>query len=310
MRVVLPVIVIVAVGCGGSVAGDDTHDAAAETSPLDVGVVVDADACPAPGGFCLLKLRLDPGTRLLVIDTATTPPTPATQTYRAWTDDSGAPEVTDALKMSVDDPRAGTFEGNVFTTASSLPHELWGMTVRVNAEIDAVCSNKECGIADLLVTQYRKSGPLTDFLFSVPYLSPATPDGAVLRVGALHAAPMDIGFTISNPTDPPNPKSPFGEPLDGAALVHLRAMSEGDATKGCAPNAAKDTNGDGVDDTFVAVDGSASVCFEVTAKNETVLPTGSTQIYAALVDVVGATGAMVDRRLVVLMTPAGTLPAK
>ncbi|MGZ6093826.1 MAG: hypothetical protein ACXWUG_17475 [Polyangiales bacterium] len=71
----------------------------------------------------------------------------------------------------------------------------------------------------------------------------------------------------------------------------VRAMDEGDATKGCAPAPAKDTNGDGVKDTFTSVDIGTHVCFEVIpAMNTTVKPTDMDQYFLAVLQVLGMPG--------------------
>ena len=94
-------------------------------------------------------------------------------------------------------------------------------------------------------------------------------------------------------------------------IKSLRAMDEGDATEKCAALGAskvKDTNGDGVADTFIQITAAASnrVCFEVLPKmNDFVAPTNVAQIFRAFIDVVGMPGAvnLGDRRQVLFLVP-------
>jgi hypothetical protein len=85
----------------------------------------------------------------------------------------------------------------------------------------------------------------------------------------------------------------------------LRAMEEGNAGSGCPVAAAKDSDGDGIKDTFVAVKVGTPVCFEVIpAKNTTVAPENEPQFYNAFVDVVGVQGnVQLDRRTVLFLVP-------
>ncbi len=85
----------------------------------------------------------------------------------------------------------------------------------------------------------------------------------------------------------------------------LRAKDEGDATQGCPAHAAKDTNGDGIKDTFIAVTVGTPVCFEVVpAVNTTAEPQATAQFYNAFLDVVGVPGDVkLDERKVLFLVP-------
>jgi hypothetical protein len=85
----------------------------------------------------------------------------------------------------------------------------------------------------------------------------------------------------------------------------LRAMEEGDAAAGCPAVEARDSDGDGIKDTFLNVTVGTKVCFEVIpAKNTTVPPTHEPQFYNAFVDVVGVQGnVQLDRRTVLFLVP-------
>lgn len=85
----------------------------------------------------------------------------------------------------------------------------------------------------------------------------------------------------------------------------LRAKDEGDASQGCPPHPAKDTNGDGINDTFTAVTVGTPVCFEVIPEvNSTAEPQDSAQFYNAFLDVVGVPGDIrLDTRKVLFLVP-------
>ena len=92
----------------------------------------------------------------------------------------------------------------------------------------------------------------------------------------------------------------------------LRAMDEGDPKQGCPAGAAKDTDGDGVKDTFVAIPVGTPVCFEVIpAKNDFVKPLATAQFFNAFIDVLGMPGSVkLDKRTVLFEVPPKAIAAK
>lgn len=110
---------------------------------------------------------------------------------------------------------------------------------------------------------------------------------------------FDVKAVPSN--DPSNPKG-----VDATKFIKaLRAKDEGDAANGCPAHPARDTNGDGIKDTFLAVKVGTPVCFEVIPQtNTTVPPEGQAQFFNAFVDVVGVQGnVQLDRRTVLFLVP-------
>ena len=124
--------------------------------------------------------------------------------------------------------------------------------------------------------------------------------GIVKAIQAISVgAAYDVKAIASN-----DPKNPNG--VDALKFIQaLRAMEEGNAAAGCPAVAAKDSDGDGIKDTFLNVVVGTKVCFEVIpAKNTTVPPTNEPQFYNAFVDVIGVQGnVQLDKRSVLFLVP-------
>jgi hypothetical protein len=121
----------------------------------------------------------------------------------------------------------------------------------------------------------------------------------------------DVTAVPSN--DPKNAVGDDGKVVDATKFIKaLRAMDEGDAKNMCPAHAAKDTNGDGIKDTFTAVVVGTPVCFEVLPQmNTTVKPKSSAQFFNAFIDVLGMPGSVkLDIRTVLFLVPPREIAAK
>ena len=110
---------------------------------------------------------------------------------------------------------------------------------------------------------------------------------------------FDVKAQASN--DPKNAKN-----VDATKFIKaIRAMDEGNPTEGCPAAPAKDSDGDGIKDTFIAVKAGTPVCFEViAAMNTTVPPTLDPQFFNAFIDVIGLPGNLkLDTRTVLFLVP-------
>ncbi len=144
-----------------------------------------------------------------------------------------------------------------------------------------------------------------------PLVYRAKPDGTGVDsgiVGAIQAISVGSAFDVTAiPRNDPANVDVDAKPVDAVKFIeNIRAMGEGDTASGCAPRTTKDTDGDGVDDTFVGVIVGEPVCFEVNAaKNETVPPAiGKPQFFRAYIDVVGVPGSVkLDSREVLFLVP-------
>jgi len=153
---------------------------------------------------------------------------------------------------------------------------------------------------------------------------PATGPGGNCRLNFLHSGGTGVSdqvvkaiqaisvgsvfdVTAQPANDPTNPSlSDGGPPVDATQFIKaLRAMSEGDAKAGCPSASTKDTDGDGIDDTFTGVKVGTPVCFEVIpAMNITVPPKPVAQFYKAFINVLGMPGSIkLDQRFVLFLVP-------
>jgi hypothetical protein len=134
----------------------------------------------------------------------------------------------------------------------------------------------------------------------------ANSDGSGVGAGIVSAiqaisvgSTFDVTAVASN--DPTNP-----DKVDATKFIKaLRAMDEGSPGDKCPAHAAKDTNGDGVKDTFISVVVGTPVCFEVLPQmNTTVPPKPAAQFFNAFIDVLGMPGSVkLDRRTVLFLVP-------
>ncbi|MDB5214076.1 MAG: hypothetical protein JWO86_2003 [Myxococcaceae bacterium] len=122
-------------------------------------------------------------------------------------------------------------------------------------------------------------------------------------VSAIQA--IAVGSTFDVTATPSNdPKNPGG--VDATKFIKtLRAMDEGNPANGCPAAPAKDSNGDGIKDTFLAVKAGTPVCFEVIpAVNNTVMPGTDPQFFNAFIDVIAVQGDLhLDKRSVLFLVP-------
>ncbi|MBI2393495.1 MAG: hypothetical protein HYV09_28195 [Deltaproteobacteria bacterium] len=132
-------------------------------------------------------------------------------------------------------------------------------------------------------------------------------DGIVGAIAALSAGSnFDVTASVSN--DATNPDG-----VDATKFVKaLRAMKEGDSKQGCDPATTKDTNADGIDDTFVGVVVGAPVCFEVIPADNDFVPAGKQpQFFNAFIDILGMPGSVkLDQRKVLFLVPPADIIAK
>ena len=145
-----------------------------------------------PGDPLINGLDLQPSNAVITIDTASSPATPATLTYKAvLTHDDGTTEdVSATASLVLDDPTLGTFAGPGFTSTATLPGGKLGVTTIVRGT-----AGDKSGAANLTIIALRKTGDKKDFFFTVPYMGPPNPDKDVLKFGT-NIKQVDVAVTM------------------------------------------------------------------------------------------------------------------
>jgi hypothetical protein len=190
------------VGCGATkdVGGPDDLSPDAGGPGTDTGGGCTSGFCvdaSTEGGdpdseLTLQDLQLEPANATVYIDTATSPATPATVTYKGTiTDSTGATkDVSTSMTMSLDDPALGAFAANTFTSIKALPGTALGVTTVVHGTAEG-----KNGSANLTIVQLRRTGDKRDFFFLEPYLGSPSPDRDVLKFGT-NIKQVDVAFSF------------------------------------------------------------------------------------------------------------------
>ena len=190
------------------------------------------------------------------------------------------------------------------------PNELSDATL---SSVPAAAFSSECG-AGMCCTGVSGAALPPDAPGGGCRLNFQVKDGVGMTVSLVHAiqaislgSEFDVIAVASN--DPTNAPSDGGTTVDATKFIKtLRAMEEGETATGCVAHPAKDTDGDGVKDTFVAVLVGTHVCFEVIPRvNDSVKPKAFDQTFHAYVNVLGLPGSVkLDQRRVAFVVPAAT----
>ena len=82
-------------------------------------------------------LAVDPLNAILFVDTSTTPPTPAKQTYKVVRKTAnGETDLTARATFELEKPELGKFTGNNFESVATLPTTAPGFTTDVTVRVD------------------------------------------------------------------------------------------------------------------------------------------------------------------------------
>ncbi len=288
-----------------AVAGLASCSADRAVTPADSGLDVAMIDAHAETGLVLADGRVDaeedaiavePANSTVTYDLAASPAQPATKRFSARLDGQ---DVTAASAFELDDPTLGAFSGPMFSSTVPLPLTAIGRTMIVTAR-----ASGKVGRTKLTIVRVRATGDAKDFLFYAPRGKEPYPDRDLLSVYASVAgggAGSDVKVVLRN--DEANPPG-----VDARKLVEIRAMAEGNPkmpTPVCAPQATKDTDGDGVHDTFVAASEERALCFEVSPKPNVTIPSAEgAAFHRVFVDVTTSTGKVLQSRSVVVVVPA------
>lgn len=202
--------------------------------------------------------------------------------------DGTSRDVTASAVLSIDDATLGAFTANFFTSVGSLPTGACGIATRLVAKAEGLVAE-----GSLAIVAPRAN----DVSFASAYGAPASPTDEIVVFKSI--ASDNVTFRVSN-----NPYNPKG--FDATPFVSVvRAMDIGDPGKGCPPTSAKDTDGDGVLDTFTSVTPATQLCFKLLPKSNTVLKPGPLPQYVGVYveAIAGSTGKPFARDSVCFVVP-------
>jgi hypothetical protein len=169
-----------------------------------------------------------------------------------------------------------------------------------NAHVISVDSGDELSRIDgrrLATDLGTVDGSGSPLVFTISATGTGLSDAVVDGIEAVSRLSLDISVRYDDDTT---------DAVDSfAAFVQQVVANEaGDASRGCAPRAAIDTNADGVNDTFPDVTPGARVCFDIVVKqNDTVMQTREPQLFRASLTVLGDGFTPLDSRDVYFLVP-------
>ncbi len=204
------------IACGSSPRGFVAEQENASTDPG----ADDSNAEPGPtfGPQTSGGLELDPKNTTVIIDTATTPATPGSVTFRVLRKSpSGDEDVTATSAFTLDDAALGAFTGATFTSTGKLPGAALGMSTRVKASSDAGSA-----LGTLTVVQLRKTGPQRDFFFVVPFAEEPSPKSDILAFGT-KIKQVDVAFAMDTTASMSGSINNLKSALQGTLLQQLQA---------------------------------------------------------------------------------------
>lgn len=263
------------VGC--SAPGDNASDGVKDLIDYDTGTgyypdVVEFDRGIPPCG--LKSFEIEPGGAVVLIDS---PKPPTDVAFTAYDIDLMCGIKTPlSATFSIDDPSLGAFSGSVLKPRTDFPG--LGAFTLVRAEADGRTATSSLTLIRLV------TGTSSDLLVILPFgAKPKYERGQTLFELSSGSPAYDVGTHVSN--DPANPPG-----IDASKLV---ASMQAFVGPGCDTAPTKDSDGDGVDDTFVGLASGRKVCFVITAKPNTVIPSKSVpRFVAADIDFVGQPGSV------------------
>ena len=205
-----------------------------------------------------------------MLDTAKNPVVPATQVYSAKLDGADA---TSTTSFSLSESGYGSFSGVTFVSALTLP----GLAVAGTTRVLGASAGAQASTSLTLIA-LKVTGNNPDAFAVLPYLGAATSKKTIVKFIPSLAA--DFHVALAN--DASNGS------VDASLLVaSLVPMDQGDAGLGCSAQTAKDTNADGVPDTFVGVASGTPLCFGLLFKDNALVPVKATvqvlQLVATLI---------------------------
>ncbi|MBL8613928.1 MAG: VWA domain-containing protein [Myxococcales bacterium] len=215
------VVTVLAAGCSGSSSNSGFDDDPAKNPTNGTGESSSSSGDNASGGFgggATNALIVEPSNGTAFIDTATNPAAPGTLPYVIKLRQDGVEkDVTSEATLEIEDGSLGSFKGNVFTTAGSLPAGVLGKSsiVRVKAQ-------SYTGVANLTVVALRRSGANRDFYFFEPYGQPPAPANDVLKFST-NIKQVDVAFVMDTTGSMSGSINNLKTALSGSLISQLQA---------------------------------------------------------------------------------------
>jgi hypothetical protein len=150
----------------------------------------------------------------VIIDTATTPPTPGTAVFKVL--DSGK-NITAGAQFSLKDGSLGSFSGGTFTSVDALPQGVRGKSTTVQVQTE-----KGSALGTLTVVELRKTGAQRDFFFVVPYNEAPSPSSDVL-VFSTTIKQADVAFVMDTTGSMASAINNLKNALQGTLMAQLQA---------------------------------------------------------------------------------------
>ncbi|MBL0193449.1 MAG: hypothetical protein IPQ09_04345 [Myxococcales bacterium] len=163
-------------------------------------------------------LVVEPSNAVLFIDTATTPPTPATQAFKVIRKSKeGDKDVTAGAVFSLEKPELGSFNGTTFTSVATLPPGPPGITTAVVAKADGGSAG-----AQITIVPIRRSSDQRDFFFIVPFNEAPNPTTDVLKFKT-NIQSVDVAFVTDTTGSMSSEINGIRSALQGTLLAQLQA---------------------------------------------------------------------------------------
>lgn len=205
------VVVLAACGSGGRDGFDLTQD---EQNTDPAGDPSTDTTSGSFGGQTSAGMALDPKNVTVVIDTAVSPASPGSATFKVI---ANGKDVTSSAAFSLKDSSLGTFQGATFTSIPSLPAGTLGKSTYVVAQ-----SPEGQALGTLTVVQLRKTGDQRDFFFVVPYNEAPTPQSDVLKFST-NIKQVDVAFIVDTTGSMSGSINNLKSALQGSLLSQLQA---------------------------------------------------------------------------------------
>ncbi|HQY62161.1 MAG TPA: hypothetical protein PK141_12255 [Polyangiaceae bacterium] len=164
-------------------------------------------------------LAVDPLNAILFVDTSTTPPTPAKQTYKVVRKTAnGETDLTARATFELEKPELGKFTGNNFESVATLPTTAPGFTTDVTVRVDGGSTGAKLTVVPLR----RGADSARDFFFIVPYGQAPTPPSDVLKFKTNIQA-VDVAFVVDTTGSMSSEINAIRTALGGSLLTQLQA---------------------------------------------------------------------------------------